>query len=43
VLPEVIAMNDKLEDMTSARQDLDNIYIILQDERRIQGLDVACP
>ncbi len=43
VLSEVIAMNDKLEDITSARQGLDDIYIILQDERRIQGLDVACP
>ncbi len=42
VLPEVISMNDELEDMTSARQGLDSIYIILQDERRIQGLDVAC-
>lgn len=43
ILPEVIAMNDELGDMATAQLGLEDIYNVLQDERKVQGLDVTCP
>lgn len=42
VLPEVVALNGNIEDVEAAKQGLEDIYNVLIDERKIQGLNPVC-